>query len=456
MSTLLPPAAIHPVAADAAGVALPTRETLRFGLLLACHVPLGLVVRESGTLAALHALLVLTFGIWSALFGSTRRAIYAAAYIAAAEVLWRMADAPIWWEFGKYAICLVLLSLLLRLGGAARWRLLPLAYFLALIPSIGLVLADPSLTNGELSQMISFNLSGPLSLCLSVWVLGNFRLSRSETRGLFAVMLAPVVALAAITLFSTYAAPNVTFGSESNLATSGGYGPNQVSVVLGLGSMVALLIALDTGGPLSMRVVASAAVVLCGVQSAMTFSRGGLYNAVLATAGAAIFLARERRSRRALVVLVSAIGILTTTLVLPRLDAITGGALAARFRDTEPTQREDIVAEDIRIWSEHPVAGVGPGGAKEERSTESRIAHTEYSRLLAEHGTFGLLAIVLLVAMGPAHLRRQRGAHARARTASLALWAVLAMFHAGMRLAAVGFTFGLAAARFTDDGEADD
>jgi O-antigen ligase len=455
MSALVSPTAVHPATAGGSAVA-PMGETLRFAVLLALHVPLGLVVRESATLAALHALLVLAFGIWSALFGSTRRAIYAAAYIAGAEVLWRMADAPIWWEFGKYAVCLVLLSLLLRLGGAARWRLLPLAYFLALVPSIGLILADASLAEGELSQMVSFNLSGPLSLCLSVWVLGHFRLSRRDTRGLFAVLLAPTVALAAITLFSTYAAPNVTFGSESNLATSGGYGPNQVSVVLGLGSMVALLIALDTGGPLAMRVAASGAAVLCGVQSAMTFSRGGLYNAVLAAAAAAIFLARERRSRRALVVLVSGIGILTTTVVLPRLDSITGGALAERFRDTEPTQRQDIIAEDVRIWSEHPVAGVGPGGAKEQRSTESRIAHTEYSRLLAEHGTFGLLAIVALVAMVPAHLRRQRRPHAKARTASLALWGALAMFHVGMRLAAVGFTFGLAAIRFTDDGDEDD
>ena len=63
----------------------------------------------------------------------------AAAYISGAEVFWRMRRVDIPWEFGKYAVFLVLAVALVRTARVRRsW--LPVAYFLAPVPSGSLTL----------------------------------------------------------------------------------------------------------------------------------------------------------------------------------------------------------------------------------------------------------------------------------------------------------------------------
>ena len=75
--------------------------------------------------------------------------------------------------------------------------------------------------------------------------------------------------------------------------------------------------------------------------------------------------------------------------ILPRLEALTGGAIGNRFMDTGSTGRELLVSADLRTWSENVVLGAGPGmgSANRERVFHSGAAHTEYTRLLAEHSS---------------------------------------------------------------------
>lgn len=96
---------------------------------------------------------------------------------------------------------------------------------------------------------------------------------------------------------------------------------------------------------------------------------------------------------------------------------------------------------------------VGPGVSKEYhgRLFAKAAAHTEYTRLLAEHGFFGVCVLLIL---GLSVRRRFRSADSlleRAIVMSLTAWALLTMSHAAMRVAAPGFIFGLAAATFVLD-----
>src|SRR5207253_5005458 len=75
------------------------------------HIPLGLLIHSYPTLATLHAFAALLLGLWWSISDSrSERVTYAAAYIVGAEVLWRMSDAVVVWEYGKYAIAAILIA----------------------------------------------------------------------------------------------------------------------------------------------------------------------------------------------------------------------------------------------------------------------------------------------------------------------------------------------------------
>src|SRR4051794_7125497 len=73
---------------------------------LLIHIPFGVLVYKSSVLAYLHGLTALSVGLYYALSRKGTHVAYVGAYIAGAEVLWRMSESSIVWEFGKYATSL--------------------------------------------------------------------------------------------------------------------------------------------------------------------------------------------------------------------------------------------------------------------------------------------------------------------------------------------------------------
>jgi hypothetical protein len=101
---------------------------------------------------------------------------------------------------------------------------------------------------------------------------------------------------------------------------------------------------------------------------------------------------------------------------------------------------------ELRVWREHPLMGAGPGMAMGARALPRVLAasHTEYTRLLAEHGLFGLGALLLLGLMAARRVSQAKSPAARAMVFSMMGWSLLYMGHSAMRLAAPAFLFGLA------------
>jgi hypothetical protein len=318
---------------------------------------------------------------------------------------------------------------------------------LALLPSILVLLRDFRGGLRELSQPISFNLSGPLCLFASAWYTSQLRLGRRDLHRMIACLVAPLLSIALITALATSAATDLTFTDESSRATSAGFGPNQVSLVLGLGALLSWLVTIDPETRPMERWTALVLVPFFGIQSALTFSRGGLYSISIALIPAVLLSLRSRASRKWLIVVTGTLAILTALLFVPRLNEFTGGQFTARFTDTNPTHRDAIAREDLRLWAEHPIMGLGPGGALFERRGESTIAHTEYTRLLSEHGVFGMVALMALVALAVSVALKREPSDARALRLAFLLWSLVSMLHAGMRVAAIGLVFGWGCAR---------
>ncbi len=412
----------------------------------ALHVPLALLLQMEPALGAVHGLSALAFGLYAALAGRIDRVAFTAAYIAGAEVLWRMTNSGVFWEFGKYAVVLLFLAAIVR---SPSWRVAPLAltYFILLLPSC--VMTFLALDIDEARKQISFNLSGPLALAVSVWFFTNCQLAKTEISQLLLAYMVPLMSVVTITVISTYLTGPVVFGTNSNFATSGGYGPNQVASNLGLGVLFGLLaIAFTPRISLFGRLLIAIVVVACGVQSAMTFSRSGLILTLLAGMAGTLFLMRDPKARIRLVVLSVSGYFLVSFLIMPALDSFTGGALGHRFESTNLSHRDELVFADLAIWMENPVGGSGPGVSKSVRASmthSSSIAHTEFSRLLSDHGLFGIVAMGTLFIMGLRMLvMAQTGGH-RAFVAVMVSWSLIYMAVNGMRLVAPSLLLGFGA-----------
>ncbi len=425
-----------------------TQEKLplwRIVCFLLLHVPLAMAIKRVPVLALAHSGVVLLVGLWWALAGGRLiRVAWVGAYIAGAEVFWRMSGNTLLWEFGKYATCVIFLLALAR-NGRLKPPAIPLVYFLCLLPSAVLTLTQFEWYYSR--RMISFNLSGPLAVLVSLWFFSKLRLNSAQLFRILIAFIAPVVGVACVALVNTFGNPDISFTGESNFQASGGFGPNQVSAVLGLGAVASFLCLIDHHMRRDLKLLFLGTVLVFAVQSAMTFSRTGLYLAGLSAGCASLFFLKNPRTRLTLAASVVILFVAGKFVLLPFLDSFTEGALTKRFQKTDLTGRGEIMQADLQIALENPALGVGVGQGTARRTEQfglDKVAHTEFTRLLAEHGVFGVAALCLLMLMGVQAMLRARTVRAKALVTSMLCFSFLFMVGSGMRLVLPALTFGLA------------
>ena len=411
------------------------------------HIPLGLALYNLGSFALIHPVVVVAVGMYWAV--NTRVPIYkvalVVAYLVTTEVLWRMAQIPVFWEIGKYgSVAIMVTALVLR--GTKRVPPLPILYIVALVPSCFLTLAAYSLSDAR--EHLSFNLSGPLSLAVFCVFFANTRMQPKQIKDLLLIAMAPIISVATATLFYTISADEITFTTESNFATSGGFGPNQVSSILGLGAFFAIsVLLLFKDANRFQRFLVAVLAIFFSMQSVMTFSRSGMYNVVGATIVLMFFHLQSIGEGVKRMVPIVLLGLIFVFLVFPRLDNFTGGKLQDRFEEAGTTNRMAIIESDFAMFADHPLTGVGVGLSNRVRRQYvgfGSSSHTEFSRLISEHGAFGLVALLCIVIGLILTFTEKTSILGRALVAGLATWSFLYMLNAGMRLAAPGFVIGLA------------
>jgi len=409
------------------------------------HLPLGLFDYYAGSVALLHPAAVFGVGLYWALQRKVKleRVALAAGYLVGVEILWRMAQVPVFWEFGKYGSAMIMIVALLR-RGRKKIPTMPLVYFAALLPACVLTFIQFDLSAAK--DTLSFNLSGPFFLFISCWFFSQIKVEPQQLKRLFEAFIVPLTSVAFVTLFFTIAIKDIQFTDESNFATSGGFGPNQVSAMLGLGVFLTVFSLIALRNDRKYKIYLALSAVFFAAQSIMTFSRGGIYNAAGALILVTLFQFGDPLKATKKLVPVGVIILLFFVFVFPILNDFTGGGLQERFEDTQTTHRAEIVGSDIDIFLEHPIFGVGVGSAyslRQEYLGFKATSHTEFSRLISEHGVFGLIAIGCLIAMVVANFKRSRSRVGRAFVLGAAAWAALFMLNTGMRLAAPAAIFGM-------------
>lgn len=411
--------------------------------LLAAHCLLGLMMRSSSTLATIHALATVGISLGLALMSSRpERLAYSAAYLAGSDVLWRATQANVLWEMGKLGLAVILFCALFRIRGT-RFPHLAVYYFLLLLPS-ALVTARAWTVGGAAGRWSAF-LSGPLALAVCVCFFSNCRLTKQEIHRTILAFILPVTSLWFAASVGTFGR-RIRFGTESMHETSAGYGPNQVSAVLGLGGLLLALYLIRASMPMYRKLLIGGLMIAFLAQSALTLSRGGVYAAFGAMLPAMFFLARDRRSQMRLLLTFASVALIGVFAVYPFLNSYTSGALSRRFADRGMTHREHYMMVDLATWMKYPIFGVGVGFSPFQRSNVS-LNHNEITRMVAEHGLFGLGALIMMALMILRRMLSARSLEEKAIVAALLTWAILFFFVNGSRIAAPSFIFGFAMTR---------
>jgi hypothetical protein len=182
-------------------------------------------------------------------------------------------------------------------------------------------------------------------------------------------------------------------------------------------------------------------------QSSLTFSRTGVWIGCSSIFVAAFLLMRGNAKARTLLAAMFVVCLAGYFVVYPLLDRFTGGKLSERFSETGFSGREKIANGDLQLAMEHPMMGVGLGMAQRVRSQQLGVggaAHTEFTRLLAEHGALGLVAMAMLLGIAFLAWRNAKTPIHQAWTGAWVLYSLLFMCVTGMRLGIPALTFGLA------------
>jgi O-antigen ligase len=422
-----------------------------FWSLLALHIPLGYLARETIILPTIHALLIAVIGSFYLLReASPRRLALSAGYIAGAEVFWRMTEATVFHEYAKYLIAFLFLLAIVK--WRIHPRIAPILYLSLLFVSIPLSFNVYSLET--VRSQISAVLSGPLALAVCVIFFSSIRFSYRDLHLLFRALLLPIMSISAVILSNISSFQVVMFRNASNFTTSGGFGPNQVSAVLGLGCLACwLILMLSDLGKLERLLFLGLSIFWFG-QTLLTFSRGGVLNIIAATLLAMPLLISSGPGIRRFLAITLIFIPVALWIVFPYLNRFSGNMLQTRIQDLDMTTRIELASADLAVWRENPIFGVGPGSSNIYRAPLFRgiisAAHTEYSRMLAEHGLFGFVSLLFMIGMAIQKIFQTRNRIARGTVIALLAWSFLEMTHAAMRISATSFIYGLAFTMISD------
>lgn len=404
---------------------------------------LGLAMSRSGTLATIHLLATLLAVGAAALFARSPAIILAlTVYAGTCDVLWRSAEARGPYEGAKYALVIGFGCLAVRFLRRPRNLGLCSAIVVLLIP--GAIAGMMVLGVVGARQYIIANLAGVVALALGALVCSNLRLSSAEVRGVYLLALSPAVSVAAIATTGTLEAGSLDFGDQSNFAAAGGFGPVQVSSVLCFGVLLCVLVFLQPTAGWLLRVLTLVTATWLVGQAVLTFSRGGVFSLVVALACVGL-VALTLAGQRTRSVVAAGVLVVVAIQILSWAGTFTDNASEERFSSTDTTNRTELARADLELFYAHPLGGVGVGEAAVQRDFPVQAApHTEYTRLLAEHGMFGVGVLVLLALLSLRIIRSGEGWY-RMAAVGLIVMSLAQMTHSATRIGSIALAFALAA-----------
>lgn len=375
----------------------------------------------------------------------------AAAYMTGYEVFSRMTGGALSYEFTKYAVIMFLgIGMFYRGFNRTSWPYF--MYIILLIPGI-LFSAINLYYESNFFNAIGFNLSGPICLGISALYCFNKKLTFKQVQTILLCVLLPTITMTLYLYIYTPSIKDVLTGTQSNFEASGGFGPNQVATILGLGMFILFsrLIMLKNR---TMNLIDLVILGFMSYRAIVTFSRGGVITAAVCAGVFLVvyFLVSSVRQKATLFPkIIMVLLVVIATWVYTSISTL--GLIDKRYANEDASGREkadlttgrlELFTSELDAFMEFPLTGIGVGKIKEYRLEQSgrlSASHNEVSRILSEHGSFGLLALMVLIFTPILTNPRQRGN--LYLLPFLCFW-FLTINHSSMRIAAPAFIYGLA------------
>lgn len=438
-------------------------ETLKYLKFVIIHLLIGLAIFLVPPISKVYAITIILVGFRYVILrkNANNEALYVAAYIVGAEVFLRMTQGNIFEQYAKYGVMGVLIIGML-FKGFSKNAIMYWIFGLLLLP--GVIYGFFTLNfETDIRKAITFNIIGPITLMVSAIYCYQRLITFNQIKNVIDMLAYPLMATLVYMYLYTPDIKAVVTNTQSNFETSGGFGPNQVSTILGLGIFlffIKVVLNSKTNGIRNINIFFFLFITFRGI---VTFSRGGVITGfVMIIIVVILLLVFTRTQAKSKVVSLVIFGLIALGGVWTYSSIQTSGLIDKRYankdakgrvKESKLTGREKLIESELNMFLDNPILGIGVGKNKEYREETTGIeaaSHNEITRMLAEHGMFGLFGLtILLITPMVLYLNNKQNIF----VFSFVLFWILTINHAAMRLAAPAFIYALSLlkVRFVDE-----
>lgn len=432
-----------------------TQENRNYVGLILLHVIIGALSYFVPVFAKIFVGLVFIISVYYIIKDRNigNEVLIAAAYQAGAEVFFRMTHGVPSYEFSKYMI-IIFMFIGIYYNGISKNAIVFWIFLILLIPGILISTQTFSLDNLDLRKTIVFNLSGPT--CLGVCSLYCYfrEISFKMLNKVLLFLLLPIIStLTYLIIYTPAELSEILLNTSSNFNTSGGFGPNQVSTMLGLGMFIIFSRIIFESKTIFIFIFNVTILLIMSYRAIITFSRGGVITGLIMMLVLFLitYLLVNGKSKVRLIHLFGVVIFISISLWSYSVIQ-TGGLIEKRYQNKDAlgrvkesnfSGREKIADGEMDLFFENPFFGTGVGRATDIRNVstgEITASHNEITRMLAEHGTLGIINLFILI-FTPLFLYLDNKKNVF--ILSFLLFWFLTINHAAMRTASPAFIYAL-------------
>ena len=428
-------------------------ETSQYLKFVVIHLLIGLAIFFVPPISKVYAITIILVGFRYVILrkNANNEALYVAAYIVGAEVFLRMTQGNIFEQYAKYGVMgILIIGMFFR--GFSKNAIMYWIFGLLLLP--GVIYGFFTLNfETDIRKAITFNIIGPITLTVSAIYCYQRIVTFQQIKNIIDMLAYPLMATLVYMYLYTPDIKAVVTNTQSNFETSGGFGPNQVSTILGLGIFLFFIKVILNSKTIGIRNINIFFFLFITFRGIVTFSRGGVITGFVMIIIVVILLLVFTRSQgKSKVVSLVVFGLIALSGVWAYSSIQTSGLIDKRYankdakgrvKESKLTGREKLIESEFNMFLDNPIFGIGVGKNKEYREETTGIeaaSHNEITRMLAEHGMFGLFGlIILLVTPMVLYLNNKQNIF----VFSFVVFWILTINHAAMRLAAPAFIYAL-------------
>ena len=420
------------------------------------HIFIGFIIFLFEPLAKFYFILLMVYFMGRIILVKSNAKTYevflACAYFTGAEVLFRMTKGGISYEASKYLVILFTLMGMFYKGISGKGY----PYFIYLILLVPSILVGSITLNFDANfrTATAFVLSGPVCLGIAALFCYDRKITMTKLLNVILYMVLPIITTTTYLFLYNPSIKDTLSGTYSNSATSGGFGPNQVATILGLGMFIMVVRIFMRSPNMLIKIINLVLLGAMTFRAFVTFSRGGVFAAIIVVAAflATYFMYSNWKQKSQII---GSFILLTLALVVTWVISSnqTLGLLDKRYANEDALGREktdittgrlELLKEEIAGFLDMPFLGIGVSktqNLREEKIGRKLPSHNEIGRLLSEHGLFGIVILLILIIKPLAF----RGVNRKNYFfyAFLAFW-FATINHSGMRIAAPSFLYALA------------